>query len=57
MQTQARLDVGVAVAGSLTVDLRTRTDLRTMAFDVDGEAVDARDSLTYLGLGVSYRLR
>ncbi|MEC8425591.1 MAG: hypothetical protein VX000_17515, partial [Myxococcota bacterium] len=57
VQTQARLDVGVAVAGSLTVDLRTRTDLRTMAFDVDGEAVDARDSLTYLGLGVSYRLR
>lgn len=57
VQTQARLDVGLAVTSALTIDLRTRYDARTMAFNVDGESVDARDSLTYLGLGVSCLLR
>lgn len=57
VQTMARLDVGVAVADNISIDLRTGHGVRTMAYDVDGEDIDTEDSLTYVGLGVSFLAR
>ena len=57
VQTLGRLDVGVAVAEHLSVDLRTGYAARTMAYEVDGEAIDTDDSLAYVGLGLSFLAR
>jgi len=57
VQTLARLDLGVRVADSFSVDLRARHAIRTMSFEVDGEAVDTADSLSYVGVGASFLVR
>lgn len=53
VQTQGRLDLGVAPAERIGIDLRMRYAARTMAFEVDGESIDTQDTLAYIGLGVS----
>lgn len=57
VQTLGRVDLGVHVSDSLSLDLRARHAIRTMSFEVDGEAVDTVDSLSYLGVGASFLVR
>jgi hypothetical protein len=51
------MDIGLHVAERLSVDLRGRMSRRTMAYEVDGEAIDTQDTMAYVGVGVSLLAR
>lgn len=57
VQTEGRMDIGLHVAERLSVDLRGRMSRRTMAYEVDGEAIDTQDTMAYVGVGVSLLAR
>ena len=57
IQTEGRFDLGIHVADNVSVDIRARHAVRSMAFEVDGEDVETNDSMSFIGLGVSFMAR